>query len=145
MKKLMVLTCALLAACASGGNSEDKGPISGKTGDWAASLTARNNSSVHGTAGVQSAVVGAAVHISISGATPGAVHPWHVHSGSCANSGGVIGSVGDYSVLTVGADGTASATVTIGAPLTEGNAYSVNVHRSVSELGTIIACGDLKN
>jgi hypothetical protein len=133
------------SACASNGKAGDKDGISATTGDWAATLTPRNSSNVRGTAGVQSAVVAAGVKISISGATPGASHPWHVHTGTCANSGGIVGSANSYPVLTVDTDGKASATATIGTSLSEGTAYSVNVHRSAADMGTIIACGELKN
>ena len=145
MKTSIVVACAVLTACASSGSRpSDKDPISARTGDWAATLTSVNNSGVQGTARLQSAVVGSGVNISISGATPGAIHPWHVHSGSCANSGATVGPPDNYPLLTVGTSGGASATATIPA-LTEGNAYSVNVHRSPNDMGTVIACGDLKN
>ena len=146
MRKIVLLVCLLAAACASNSRTnEDKDSISGTTGDWAATLTPRGGSAVRGDVKLQSAVVGSVVNISISGATAGALHPWHVHTGTCANSGGVVGAAGNYPVLTVGTDGRASANATVNAPLSEGSAYSVNVHRSASDMGTIIACGDLKN
>jgi hypothetical protein len=145
MKKSILLLCCITAACASSSSSSDKGGLSATTGDWSAELSSRNNSGITGTAGVQSAVVGSGVRISIRGATSGAAHPWHIHAGPCSNSGGIMGSPASYPVLTVAADGTASANITISTPLTEGNAYSVNVHRSASDMGTIVACGDLKN
>ena len=148
MKKAVLMLCCLTAAaCASNSanNDDDKDMISASTGDWSASISARNSSGVQGTSGVQSAVVGAGANISINGAKPGAVHPWHVHAGTCANTGAIIGSASNYPTLTVGSDGRASANATISAPLTEGNAYSVNVHLSPSQMSTVIACGDLKN
>jgi hypothetical protein len=146
MKKHVLLICLVAAACASNSRSgDDKDVISGTTGDWAAKLSARGGAAVVGDVKLQSAVVGSAVNISISGATPGALHPWHVHAGTCANSGGIIGSAGSYPILTVGSDGRASANATISAALSEGSAYSVNVHRSSSDMGTIISCGELKN
>ncbi|MEO5511200.1 MAG: hypothetical protein ABIV28_00020 [Longimicrobiales bacterium] len=146
MKKSVLLICCIAAACASNSSkSSDKGGLSATTGDWSASLSSRNNSGITGTAGVQSAVIGSGMRISIRGATSGAAHPWHVHAGPCSASGGIMGSPSSYPALTIAADGTATANVTINAPLTEGNTYSVNVHRSASDMGTIVACGELKN
>ena len=54
--------------------------------------------------------------ISIGGDQPGATRPWHLHRGTCDQGGAVLGPAGDY---------------------------LVNVHGSVAELRTIIACGDL--
>jgi hypothetical protein len=140
------LIIVVAGACASNNkSSNDKDVLSATTGDWSATLSSRNGSAVRGELKLQSAVVGSAANISITGATAGALHPWHVHTGTCANSGGIVGSAGNYPVLTVGSDGRASANATIGAALSEGSAYSVNVHRSSSDMGTIIACGDLKN
>ena len=145
MKTRIILICLMAGACASNSRSSDKDGISATTGDWAATLSSRNASTVRGDLKLQSAVVGSAANITITGANPGALHPWHVHTGTCANSGAIVGSAGNYPVLTVGTDGRASANATIGAALSEGSAYSVNVHRSSSDMGTIIACGDLKN
>ncbi len=146
MKRLVILMCVVSAACASNSQSDsDKDSISATTGDWAATLSSRNGTAVQGQVKLQSAVVGSGVNISISGATPGASHPWHVHAGSCGGNGGIMGSAGSYPILTAGADGRATANVTISAPLSEGSAYSVNVHRSSADMTTIIACGDLKN
>ncbi len=146
MRMRIVWLCLIAGACASNSqSSERKDSISGTTGDWAATLSERNGSAVRGTVRLQSAVIGSGGNIAITGATPGASHPWHVHVGRCGGSGSMVGSPGSYPVLTVGTDGTASANVTIGTALSEGTAYSVDVHRSSTDMGTIIACGDLRN
>lgn len=79
----------------------------------------------------------------LAGDAPGAVRPWHVHFNSCAAGGGIVGADGDYPRLEVGADGAATASVTVAQPLAVGAAYHVNVHLSDGDLATIIACGDL--
>jgi hypothetical protein len=72
----------------------------------------------------------------------GMVRPWHVHFGTCATGGAIVGSDAQYPRLTVGANGTATATVTIRYEL--GNVpYHINFHKSEAEFDTIIACGDL--
>ena len=146
MKRHLVLVCLVAGACASNSQSEaDKDPISATAGDWSATISPRSNSTVRGEVKLQSAVVGSAAKITITGGTPGAVHPWHVHTGTCDKTGGIVGSVGNYPVLTIGADGSASANAAIGSSLAEGSAYAVNVHRSPTDMGTIVGCGDLKN
>jgi hypothetical protein len=146
MRKSVLAGIILLAACsARGGKEEDKDVISNRVGDWEASLSAVNNSGVRGSAGVQSAGVGSGARISIEGATLGGQHPWHVHVGRCGSGGAVVGSANAYPVLQVGSDGRASATASIGVALRENESYHVNVHRSLTDLGTIISCGNLSN
>lgn len=77
--------------------------------------------------------------ITVTGAPRGTL-PWHVHVGSCANPGAIIGPPSSYPPLTVASDGSATASVTVPVPTPTTGDYSVNVHQS----GTIIACGDLK-
>lgn len=83
--------------------------------------------------------------ITISGDVPGAQRAWHVHFGSCPNSGSIIGPPDGYPPLEVGADGVATATATVAFELDASVAYSVNVHESPEDLPMIIACGDLIN
>jgi hypothetical protein len=80
----------------------------------------------------------------ISGAEPGATHPWHVHQGACESGGGIVGAAGAYPALQVGDDGRASAEGTIDVTLDAGASYHVNVHASPDDLGTIVACGNLQ-
>ena len=144
-KVLMVGLLALAACSASTENDDDGDPIADRVGDWETSLTPRNNSTVRGTARAQSVGVGTGANISISGAQPGSHHPWHIHAGTCASGGGIMGNANDYPALHVAADGNATANATIGVALNEQSAYHVNVHLSPSALGTIVACGDLDN
>jgi hypothetical protein len=139
-----MLLCLLTAGCASSNKLSEAAASSEAPIDWTGTLTPRNESSVRGTIELKSALVGGTANVSITGATAGSQHPWHVHTGTCANSGAIVGSPPSYPVLSVGSDGRASATATIGAALTPGTPYIVNVHRSTSDMGTIIACGELK-
>src|SRR5688500_1767706 len=143
MRKLLLAGMVVLAACSA--RSEDGDPVGDRVGDWDATLSPSNNSGVRGTSSAQSVGVGTGARININNATPGAVHPWHIHVGTCASGGGIVGSASDYPALTVSSSGTASADATIGAALNEQTAYHVNVHRSPTDMGTIIACGNLTN
>ena len=146
MRRLIAMVCIVAAGCASiSEKDEDKDVLSASAGDWSATLSARNASGITGTARVQSAVVGLGANVAIRGATPGSSHPWHVHAGTCASTGGIMGSASSYPALVVSPDGNASANATVGVALVEGSAYSVNVHKSASEMSTVIACGDLEN
>ena len=78
----------------------------------------------------------------ISGDTQGMVRPWHVHFGSCASGGAIVGSDAQYPRLVVGGNGTATAAVDIRYELAN-VPYHVNFHKSDAEFDTIIACGDL--
>src|SRR5206468_12014565 len=51
--------------------------------------------------------------VSIRGDQPGATRPWHVHHGQCGQDGAVLGSAQDYPPITVGPNGTGSATAAL--------------------------------
>jgi hypothetical protein len=80
---------------------------------------------------------------SISGDAQGLVRPWHVHFGTCATGGAIVGSDAQYPRLVIGADGTATAAVDVRYELSPNVPYHINFHKSDAELDTIIACGDL--
>jgi hypothetical protein len=82
-------------------------------------------------------------HVSISNATPGGEHPRHVHKGQCGRDEGILGPAGAYGVLSVGGDGIASGEATIPVPTPTAGQYFINVHASRSNMGTIVACGNL--
>ena len=83
------------------------------------------------------------VTVTISNATAGGVHPWHVHRGQCGANGAIVGSAAAYKPLTVSGDGTASAAARLEMSLPTSGDYYVNVHASASNLSTIISCGNL--
>ncbi len=86
---------------------------------------------------------GIRAHVEITNATPGAVHPWHVHRGQCGYDQGVVGSAGDYEPLRVNDDGRASRDATLDMTLPRTGEYFVNVHASETNLSAIVACGNL--
>src|SRR5687767_9283845 len=73
----------------------------------------------------------------------GTVRPWHVHYGSCGNDQGIVGDAGAYTPLRPGSDGTATVSATLSMPLDPARSYFVNIHKSPTELQTIVACGAL--
>ena len=80
---------------------------------------------------------------SLSNATPGGEHPWHVHVGRCGSNGAIVGDASAYRPLKVGGNGRAEATAELNLPLPRSGEFYVNVHASATNLGTIIACGNL--
>jgi len=159
MRLFHALPALLLAsaACApkyttAGSSGESPAPSASTTmGDMAgmthymANLAAMSGSTVHGTASVHSMTAGQqTVELQISGATPGATYPWHIHSGSCSDGmTPVVGNPSVYTALGTSGDGTASLTATIPLTLDPAQHYHVNVHASPSDMGTIVSCGDL--
>jgi hypothetical protein len=111
---------------------------------YSANLAAMNSSTVHGTATVHSMNGTQTVQLQISGAAPGATYPWHIHTGSCADGmTPVVGDASLYTALGASGDGTASLMTTIPVTLNQNQGYHVNVHASPTDMGTIVACGDL--
>ena len=83
------------------------------------------------------------VTVSISNATAGGVHPWHVHCGRCGDNGPIVGDAAAYKPLAVDATGNASANARLNEPLPGSGNFYVNVHALASNMGTIISCGNL--
>jgi len=148
----LVLVALLTSACVRARTD----PVSGQTDidvesptkqgeDWRASLTGQGSyTAVVGTASADVLEGQTSTSIQISGATAGAVHPWHVHEGKCG-SGAIVGDPSAYTPLTVGTDGRATSTAKVAVALNEAKDYHVNVHLSPTEMSTIIACGDLQD
>ena len=116
--------------------------------DWKASLFTPSELAgamqVRGTAQwMRDGNTASTVTVAISNATPGGVHPWHIHVGHCGENGPIVGSAAAYSPLTVNDKGQASATAHLDMSLPVSGTYYVNVHASAANLGTIIACGNL--
>jgi hypothetical protein len=112
--------------------------------EWSAVLSPMNGSTVSGTATAEprdgDTLV---VMLRIKGARAGDTNPWHVHSGGCDSSGAVLGDPARYTPMVIKADQSGEATARVKTVLTIGVPYSVNVHRSPSDMG-VIACGNLR-
>ena len=81
--------------------------------------------------------------VMLSNATPNATHPWHIHAGTCGSDGGIVGPATSYKPLVVDASGKAEVSIILPFSTPTQGDYFVNVHKSPTELGTIIACGPL--
>jgi hypothetical protein len=111
---------------------------------WTAKLAPVGGSSVSGMATVTATTPDSATaSVSITGAKAGQ-YPWHVHSGKCGGGGSPVGSAAAYPALTVQSNGQGAAEATIAFKPVDGQPYSVNVHKSMSDMAPI-ACGDLSN
>lgn len=160
MRKLLALTAAAgLAACATSSATPNETPATPSAGattgaaagapatvstaTWTATINAMGGSGITGSAMVRPSGKTEAATVSLTGAPPNSTLPWHVHSGTCATGGGVVGSGSAYTPLSVGADGKATSSATINASLDPAAKYHVNIHKSASDMGTIVACGDL--
>jgi hypothetical protein len=145
----LAIACTLaLGACAtSGGNSgASGGPVSAAVAgtQWTGSLQPAGGSSVRGDARLApgGSNMQSSINVSVSGSTSGAVHPWHLHRGSCANDMGIVGSPDAYPTLGIGADGTGRVMVGLPFALPTSGSHFVSVHQSPQDM-TRIACGDL--
>jgi len=85
-----------------------------------------------------------AAQVTLRNDIQGAVRPWHVHIGTCARGGAIVGLDADYPRLLVDLDGMARSTVRIPVRLDPAATFHVDVHESDAAFNTIIACGDLE-
>ncbi len=111
---------------------------------WTTTLKPEAGSQVAGTASLEAGKEpGTSIAtISITGGTPGATYPWHVHQGKCT-AGPVFGSGAAYKPVKVGSDGTGKATANINAAPPNSGDFHVNVHASPTDMKTIVSCGEL--
>lgn len=110
---------------------------------WTATLQPMSGSSASGSATITAQPSRTQAEVSISGAPPNDLLPWHVHSGQCASSGPVVGQAHRYTFLTTDASGSGRLTVGLGADAMPGGPLYADVHRSRGDQ-TVIACGDLR-
>ena len=80
--------------------------------------------------------------VRISGATPGATYPWHLHLGRCGDDRGIVGISSMYTPVVAGADGRGEATVTLPYTTPNQGEFFVEVHAPGRASG-IVACGNL--
>ncbi len=156
-KMIFALPLLAVAACAPAATMEAETPVgdaqvnAGMTGPmmWSTTLQGQPGyEQVSGGAQAQSSAGGTGVSVSFAGmAMPGMTHthPWHIHAGTCGSGGPIVGDPSAYPALQTAADGRATATATIQPMLEMGQSYYVNIHESPSELGTIVACGELQH
>jgi len=81
--------------------------------------------------------------IHISNATSGGVHPWSVRVGRCGTDSPVFGDLSAYPDLRVDDDGAAQGGALHSVPFPTSGNYSIEVRASPTNMGTVIACGNL--
>jgi hypothetical protein len=158
MRTLALILAASVLAGSSGCVRVHRDPVTGnadvdvenplKSGeDWNAKIAGRDTwSGASGTAAVRVEGANSLVTLVLQGLPPGGPHPWHVHDGTCATGGPIVGDAAAYTPLTVGADGrTEGSARLLNLKLNEAKKYHINVHRSTTDLATIIACGELSD
>jgi Cu-Zn family superoxide dismutase len=116
----------------------------GTAEEWDGTLAPRNGATVGGSFTVHVTDEMSHARVNLTGGTAGATHPWHIHDGTCATGGPIVGMASAYPPLRPGQDGRAAAEAHLSnVELNEAKQYHVNVHASPTEMGTIIGCGDL--
>lgn len=110
---------------------------------WTATLAPQGDSKISGMASVTPAGGQSSATVSISGGTPNATYPWHVHAGKCGDNGKIVGPATAYTPLKADSYGAAKVTVTLPYAAPDSGAYYVNIHKSPSEMATIVSCGNL--
>lgn len=142
---LAFATC--LAACGpSTSTGSAPAPISASraSANWMAMLVPVGPSVVRGTAMVHSMSDRQTVQVQITGGSPSALYPWHIHTGTCADGmTPIVGAPSLYAALGTSTDGSASLTADQPITIDARQRYHVNVHASPTDMGTIVACGDL--
>ena len=114
--------------------------------EWSATIRSVNGSTISGTA---TAIPGSGdsltVNIEVRGGKMGETLPWHLHSGGCDSSGAVLGDAKQYDPMVVaeGPAGIGKETAHVVVKLSVGVPYSVNVHKSATDMG-VVACGNLR-
>jgi hypothetical protein len=128
-----------LATLALGTLSFTAAPAIAATGPLTITLNSQNDSGEDGTATLTQTSDGVQVVVSIRNASSVA-QPAHIHPGTCAK----LDPNPKYALTNVAA-GT-STTVVKGVTLDDllAGTYAINVHKSISNLGTYVACGNIK-
>ena len=114
---------------------------------WMGAVKGMDGAATTGTAAMMAgkSVNTTEVTIDLKGETAGITRPWHVHVGSCAKGGGVLGGGRAYTPITIDLKGNGSSTATLAIALPDTGSYYVNVHESSENMGKIVACGDLSS
>ncbi len=115
-------------------------------GGWSGMVMGNGDSKIHGTATMKAGKDAATTEVDVkySGDTPSTARPWHVHIGSCAKGGGVLGGGKSYTPFAGDAKGAAESKATLPVALPDTGSYYVNIHESSTNMAKIVACGDLK-
>jgi hypothetical protein len=112
---------------------------------WGGKLMPQGGTNVAGSVAIEPGSGGSSTHatVTITGGDPGVTYPWHVHAGKCGDNGAVVGQAPAYTPIKIGKDGNGKADVTLPFAIPDNGAYYVNIHKSATDMGTIVSCGNL--
>jgi hypothetical protein len=112
---------------------------------WGGKLMPQGGTTVAGSVSVEPGSGASSTHatVTITGGEAGVTYPWHVHSGKCGDNGAVVGQAGAYTPIKIGKDGNGKVDVTLPFAIPDNGAYYVNIHKSATDMGTIVSCGNL--
>ncbi len=114
--------------------------------EYVATLAGKDGRKAHGSATVAPTKDGTGTEVTVTLAddTPGATRPWHIHTGSCEKSGGVVGGGRAYAPIVISDKGQGTGKATLAVALADTATYYVNIHDAAQAMSIIVACGDLK-
>ena len=99
-------------------------------------LDPQNNSGQSGTATITEVQGKAKVILNLTGEPSKVAEPAHIHTGSCANLGGV-----KYPLTDVG-NGASQTTLSVSLAQLLSEPFAINVHKSAQDINVYVACGD---
>lgn len=109
------------------------------TAKWRAILEPVGGAGVRGGATAEAAGESTHFVITIRGGAPNSTLAWHMHSGTCASPGELVGS--GYPALQVGPGGTAQGAITLAVAAPDSESRIIQVHGAG---GNVVSCGELK-
>ena len=112
---------------------------------WTVSLTPTATSNLHGTVSfvrTDPPNVTRAI-FSLTGGTPNAILPWHVHYGVCGDDHLIAGKASSYPLLVLSSTGALTAAADIPVELADRTNYVIHIHASAVDMQKVIACGPL--
>jgi hypothetical protein len=115
-------------------------PAAAATTGLTVAMKPLNDSGESGTATLSQQSDGVKVVVALKNA-PAAGQPTHIHIGTCGN----IKAAPEYALVSL--ENGASTSVVKGVTIDQllAGHYAINVHKSADDLGTYVACGDIKN
>ncbi|MES2525340.1 MAG: hypothetical protein V4617_21795 [Gemmatimonadota bacterium] len=112
---------------------------------WSGTVAGKDGSKTTGSAMMMATSDGAGTEVTLTlkGETASVTRPWHIHVGSCAKSGGILGGGRSYTPITVDDKGSGTSKATLMLAVPDTGSYYVSVHESPANMSNVVACGDL--
>jgi len=119
--------------------------VSHAAGSWKGKVAGKDDSKITGDASMAPTADGKGTEVSvmIMGDVGGSTRPWHIHMGSCAKGGGVLGGRQSYTPITVDGSGHGMSKAILAMVTPDTGSYYVNIHDSAGNMGKTVGCGDL--